>query len=112
MVKRLGRPPSPYKTRHVMINMKDEHYEHMKKGNINMSETINNYLDNLFNNKICPTCFSDELTHRQCAKCLGDSIFCANEECKDHKTRVGYSCPTEMYFGKLHPVCTPIEFFG
>ena len=109
---RLGRPPSPYKTRHVMINMKDEHYEHMKKGNINMSETINNHLDNLFNNKICPTCFSDELTHRQCDNCLGDAIFCDNKKCTDYKSRVGNSCPTEMYFGKMRPLCTSEEFYG
>jgi len=111
-MKRVGRPSLPYKTRHVMINMKDEWYEFMKKANINMSEEINKYLDNRFHNKICPTCFGDELDHRQCANCLGDSIFCANKECKDHTIRVGHSCPTELFFGKLQPSCTQAEFFG
>jgi len=111
-MKRVGRPSLPYKTRHVMINMKDEHYELMKKGNINMSEIINGYLDARFHNKICPTCYGDELDHLQCAKCLGDAIFCANEDCKDHKSRVAHSCPEEMWFGKLRPTCTPEEFYG
>jgi len=111
-MKRVGRPSLPYKTRHVMINMKDEWYEHMKKNEMNMSEEINQYLDNRFHNKICPTCYGDELEHRQCMKCLGDAIFCANIRCEDHKSRVGNSCPEEMWFGKLRPVCTPDDFFG
>ncbi len=112
MTKRVGRPSLPYKTRHVMINMKDEHYEVMKKGNINMSEIINSYLDDRFQFKICPTCFSDELDHRQCKKCLGDAIFCENKECRDYQKRVGASCPEELVFGHTRPVCTAAEFFG
>jgi len=109
---RVGRPPSPHKTRHVMINMRDEWYQYMRKNNMNMSEEINKYLDSRFNLKICPTCFMDELTHLQCANCLGDSIFCANKECEDHTKRVGNSCPTELYFGTVRPVCTVAEFHG
>ena len=111
-MKRVGRPPLPYKTRHVMVNMKDEHYEHMRKVNTNMSELINHYLDNLFLLKICPVCFTDDLAHRQCAKCLGDAIFCHNPECPDYLHRVGNSCPQVMWFGKMKPECTPEEFQG
>ena len=110
-MKRVGRPPLPYKTRHVMVNMKDEHYEYMKKGNINMSEEINKHLDNRFHLKICPTCFKGEhLRSMNCHKCGGKSIFCHNLQCIDYDTRVGNSCPTEMYFGKLRPQCTAEEF--
>jgi len=79
---------------------------------MNMSEEINKYLDARFTLKICPTCFMDILEHRQCAKCLGKSIFCANKECTDYDTRVGNSCPTEMSFGKMRPLCTAEEFYG
>lgn len=79
---------------------------------MNMSEEINKYLDARFTLKICPTCFMDILEHRQCVKCLGKSIFCANKECTDYDTRVGNSCPTEMYFGKMRPLCTAEEFYG
>ena len=109
---RVGRPSLPYKTRHVMVNMKDEHYEYMKQADINMSELINKYLDSLFNLKICPTCFSDELDRRTCQKCGGEAIFCENEQCQDHRKRVRHSCPEELVFGSLTPICTADEFFG
>jgi hypothetical protein len=111
-MKRVGRPSLPYKTRHVMINMKDEHYELMKKGNINMSEIINSYLDERFHHKICPTCFGDQVDHRECAKCQGDAIFCRNEECNDFKLRVGHSCPVEIMWGVPRALCNPQEFYG
>jgi len=109
---RVGRPPSPHKTRHVMINMRDEWYQYMRKNNMNMSEELNKYLDARFNLKICPTCYMDVLDHRQCAKCLGDSIFCKNHNCEDYSKRVGNSCPTELFFGKVRPLCTVAEFHG
>ena len=109
---RVGRPSLPYKTRHVMVNMKDEHYEYMKQADINMSELINKYLDSLFNLKICPTCFSDELDRRTCQKCGGEAIFCENEQCQDHRKRVRHSCPEELVFGILTPICKSDEFFG
>ena len=109
---RVGRPPSPFKTRHVMINMRDEWYQYMRKNNMNMSEELNKYLDDRFHLKICPECFKDELEHRQCANCLGNAIFCQNVSCADYKKRVGNSCPTEMVFGKMRPLCTQAEFFG
>jgi len=109
---RVGRPSLPYKTRHVMINMKDEHYEYMKQADINMSEEINKYLDNRFHFKICPTCFSEDIDPQTCKKCEGKAIFCANKECRDHQKRVGHSCPEELVFGNLRPVCTADEFFG
>ena len=112
MAKRVGRPPRPYKSRHVMINMKEEHYELMKKGNMNMSEIINNYLDDRFHLNLCPTCFSDDLERHSCHKCGGDAIFCNNTECADYEQRVGNSCPKVMWFGKLKPECTPAEFHG
>jgi hypothetical protein len=111
-MKRLGRPPSPHKTRHVMINMKDEHYAHMRQANTNMSQLINHYLDNLFHQKICPMCFTDNLERKSCAKCGGEAIFCANTECVEFSHRVGYSCPQVMWFGKMKPECTPEEFYG
>ena len=110
-MKRVGRPSLPYKTRHVMINMKDEHYEYMKKGNINMSKEINKYLDARFHLKICPTCYMDIVESLTCHKCGGKSIFCQNPKCTDYDIRVGSSCPTEMYFGKLRPQCTAEEFY-
>jgi len=61
LMARVGRPSLPYKTRHVMVNMKDEHYEYMKQADINMSNLINEYLDSRFTLKICPTCFSDDI---------------------------------------------------
>jgi len=109
---RVGRPPSPHKSRHVMINMRDEWYQYMRKNNMNMSEELNKYLDARFHLKICPTCYMDALVHRQCDNCLGDAIFCDNKECTDYKTRVGNSCPSEMYFGKMQPTCTAAEFYG
>jgi len=111
-MKRVGRPSLPYKTRHVMINMKDEHYEFMKKGNINMSKEINKYLDNLFHLKMCPTCFKEILARTSCSKCDGEAIYCMNRECTEYDTRVGNSCPKVMWFGKLKPECTPQEFHG
>jgi len=111
-MKRVGRPPSPYKTRHVMINMKDEHYAHMRQANTNMSELINHYLDHLYHLKICPVCFTDDLRRTNCAKCGGEAIFCHNPECADHLHRVGNTCPQVMWFGKLKPECTPEEFHG
>jgi hypothetical protein len=111
-MKRVGRPPLPYKTRHVMVNMKDVHYEYMKKANMNMSQLINDYLDHLFNLKICPTCFTDDIDRRMCQKCKGEAIFCENEQCRDYQKRVGNTCPQEMVFGALTPICTSDEFFG
>jgi len=111
-MKRVGRPPLPYKTRHVMINMKDEHYEFMKKGNINMSEEINKYLDNRFHLNICPTCFTSELERKYCHKCGGEAIFCDNMKCTDYERRVGNSCPTELLWGKPQPGCSSKDFYG
>jgi len=111
-MKRVGRPPSPHKTRHVMINMRDEWYQYMRKNNMNMSEEINTYLDARFNLKICPTCYTEIIGRRRCNKCNGEAIFCQNPKCTDYDIRVGNSCPSEMWFGKLIPQCTPEEFYG
>jgi len=112
MTKRVGRPPSPHKTRHVMINMRDEWYQYMRINDMNMSEEINKYLDARFNLKICPTCYTELIDHHTCKKCEGEAIFCANEQCQDFQKRVANSCPQEMVFGSLTPMCTSNEFFG
>jgi hypothetical protein len=95
-----------------MINMRDEWYQYMRKNNMNMSEEINKYLDARFHLKICPTCYTEIIARCRCSKCDGEAIFCANLECTDYDTRVGNSCPSEMYFGKMRPQCTAEEFYG
>ena len=109
---RVGRPPSPHKSRHVMINMRDEWYQYMRKNNMNMSEEINKYLEARFHLKICPTCYTEIIARTHCSKCNGEAIFCMNRECDDYEKRVGNSCPQEMFFGTMSALCTPDEFYG
>ena len=74
--KRLG-----YKTRHVMLNLKDEWYEKMKGEGINMSALVNRFLDEYFDLEVCPHCLIGEVLNRNCAKCEAPAIICDNSSC-------------------------------
>ena len=86
--KRLG-----YKTRHVMLNLKDEWYEKMKGEGINMSALVNRFLDEYFNLEVCPHCLIGEVLNRNCAKCEAPAIICDNSSCSRAGEVVNRGCP-------------------
>jgi len=82
MSRPVGRPPLPYATRHVMINMRMEYYMKMKRAKVNISKMVNDFLHAEHNYTICPICYSHDIHVRHCAKCDGRALFCDALDCK------------------------------
>ena len=105
--KRLG-----YKTRHVMLNLKDEWYNKMKDEGTNMSALVNRFLDDYFGFEVCPTCLIGEVLKRNCAKCEAQAIICDNGSCARAGELVNRGCGSHLHFGKKVYDCTFAEFYG
>ena len=105
--KRLG-----YKTRHVMLNLKDEWYNKMKDEGTNMSALVNRFLDDYFGFEVCPTCLIGEVLKKNCAKCDAPAIICNNGSCVREGEVVNRGCSSHLHFGKKVYDCTFLEFYG
>jgi len=97
MSKRLG-----YETTHVMLNLERKLNKQLNADpKINKSALVNKLLRKYFEGKLCPKCFTPNITRYNCNKCDKPYIVCEDETPKGGLEKVYRNCD-----------CSPREMFG
>jgi hypothetical protein len=97
MTKRLG-----FKTDHVMLNLERKMNEAMNDDpKINKSALVNSLLRKHFEGKLCPHCYTPNITHYKCNKCDQPYIVCEDETPDGGVEKVYRNCQ-----------CSAREMFG
>jgi len=88
MSKRLG-----YETTHVMLNLERKLNKQLNADpKINKSALVNKLLRKYFEGKLCPHCFTPNITRYNCNKCAKPYIVCKDETPLDGREKVYMNC--------------------
>ena len=86
MNKRPGRPPLPYKTDTITVNIRREYNEYMDKlrstTGLNKSKLLNELLKAHYEGKLCRHCYRDSTVNTECNSCFTAAVVCIEEGCR------------------------------